>query len=104
MADLSAIKATLQAKLQELQARLSAIEEHLATPGDSDSEENAVESEDDEVLDRIESVTESEIQEVELALQRLAAGKYGQCAECGKAIGTARLAALPYATRCMDCA
>lgn len=104
MADLSAIKAKLQAKLRELRSRVSAIEEHLATPGDIDSVENAVESEDDEVLDRIECVTESEIQEVEQALQRLADGKYGQCAKCGKAIGTARLAALPYATRCIDCA
>jgi RNA polymerase-binding transcription factor DksA len=104
MADLSAIKARLQDKLQELQARVSAIEAHLSTPGDSDSTENAVESEDDEVLDRIESVTESEIREVQLALQRLAAGQYGQCAVCGKGIGTVRLTALPYATRCIDCA
>ncbi len=32
MADLSAIKARLQDKLQELQARVSAIEAHLSTP------------------------------------------------------------------------
>lgn len=104
MADLSAIQAKLHSKVRRLQAHMSAIEEHLATPGDSDSQKNAVESEDDEVLDRIESVTESEIQQVELALQRLTAGMYGQCAQCGKAIGTSRLAALPAATRCIDSA
>jgi DnaK suppressor protein len=37
------------------------------------------------------------------ALCRLAAGRYGLCAECGKPIPTARLHALPFAVRCRPC-
>lgn len=38
------------------------------------------------------------------ALDRIAAGTYGRCASCGRAIGTARLDALPYARHCVACA
>ena len=41
--------------------------------------------------------------EVEAALERMDAGDYGTCANCGAAIERDRLEALPYATLCMDC-
>lgn len=41
--------------------------------------------------------------EVEAALERMDAGEYGTCANCGAAIERERLEALPYATLCMDC-
>lgn len=41
--------------------------------------------------------------EVEAALERMDAGEYGTCANCGAAIERERLKALPYATLCMDC-
>jgi DnaK suppressor protein len=37
------------------------------------------------------------------ALDRIAAGTYGVCESCGKAIGKARLQAFPRATLCIDC-
>lgn len=40
---------------------------------------------------------------VEEALDRLDEGRYGLCMECGRAIPTRRLEALPFATRCLDC-
>ena len=39
----------------------------------------------------------------ERALRRLAARVYGRCLECGLQISTARLFALPFASRCMEC-
>ena len=42
--------------------------------------------------------------EVEKALARLDAGSYGACIECGQAIAEERLAALPAAALCFDCA
>jgi DnaK suppressor protein len=42
--------------------------------------------------------------EVERALQRIEAGTYGICHDCGEAIDPARLTAIPYARYCMDCA
>jgi RNA polymerase-binding transcription factor len=37
------------------------------------------------------------------ALQRVAAGTYGKCDDCGQAIPAARLRILPSATRCIAC-
>jgi DnaK suppressor protein len=34
---------------------------------------------------------------------RIAAGNYGRCQHCGGKIPAARLDALPYADRCIDC-
>jgi DnaK suppressor protein len=42
--------------------------------------------------------------QVEEALGRIAAGTYGRCIDCGKAIPVARLEALPYTKLCVDCA
>jgi len=41
---------------------------------------------------------------VESALQRLAQGRYGLCADCGVVINPARLLLSPIATRCVACA
>lgn len=38
------------------------------------------------------------------ALDRLAAGQYGFCLNCGRAIDAARLEARPMAALCLDCA
>lgn len=38
-----------------------------------------------------------------LALERLEDGTYGDCANCGQAIGKARLQAFPRATLCIKC-
>jgi DnaK suppressor protein len=40
---------------------------------------------------------------VSQALVRLDAGRYGDCTECGDAITSARLRAIPFAVRCQSC-
>jgi RNA polymerase-binding transcription factor DksA len=42
--------------------------------------------------------------EVEAAIDRLAAGAYGVCEQCGQPIATARLEARPAARTCIGCA
>ena len=44
-----------------------------------------------------------EAAEVDAALQRLADGAYGDCADCGEPIPLARLRAAPQALRCVPC-
>jgi DnaK suppressor protein len=44
------------------------------------------------------------LEEVDAALDRLAAGTYGTCLRCGRPIAPARLAARPTATLCVTCA
>lgn len=44
-----------------------------------------------------------ELREVELAIQRLSAGNYGLCMDCGEPIAEDRLENLVSAVRCLDC-
>ncbi|MBU1227587.1 MAG: TraR/DksA family transcriptional regulator [Actinobacteria bacterium] len=44
------------------------------------------------------------LEKVVIAMERIEAGTYGSCADCGTVIPVARLDALPYAIRCVDCA
>jgi len=43
------------------------------------------------------------LRQIDAALQRLHAGRYGLCATCGEAIPLARLRAVPFATHCVPC-
>lgn len=45
----------------------------------------------------------TEIRKTEAALDRVAAGTYGECCRCGEPIPAARLAADPAAPFCADC-
>jgi DnaK suppressor protein len=45
----------------------------------------------------------AELREVNAALDRLAAGRYGECTQCGAPIAEARLKAIPSAALCITC-
>jgi RNA polymerase-binding transcription factor DksA len=47
------------------------------------------------------SSVESELAEIERALERVADGSYGLCEACRKPIGAARIAAVPHARFCL---
>jgi DnaK suppressor protein len=98
------IKKTLQNKLDELLKRAHDIEDQLSAPGNADWEENATESENDEVYAKIGDVTKHEIAQIESALLMIDQGTYGKCKQCGKSIPKARLEALPFALTCVNCA
>jgi RNA polymerase-binding protein DksA len=40
---------------------------------------------------------------IDEALKRIEEGTFGTCARCGRPIAEARLEAMPYATKCIDC-
>jgi RNA polymerase-binding protein DksA len=44
------------------------------------------------------------LREIDDALARLDDGSYGKCAQCGQKIASERLAAVPYAVLCIQCA
>lgn len=103
MIDLERTKTALDTKLRELMARAENIDDDLRQPGDDDWAENAVESADDEVLEEIGDVALEEIQQIRLALDRIASGAYGVCTKCAKPIPEERLKVRPYATKCVKC-
>ncbi|MFY8201355.1 MAG: TraR/DksA family transcriptional regulator [Pirellula staleyi] len=104
MADYSTLKTELETKLAELLERAEGIEEQLSDPGEKDWEENAIAKEGDETLAAVGNVTETEIRDIRRALQRIETGEYGICTVCEKPIAKARMAAVPWATRCVSCA
>lgn len=72
--------------------------ERRATSDGDDVEEGAYDS-TNEILEHLSQ----ELREVEAALERVRAGTYGLCADCGEAIRATRLRAVPTARRCLQC-
>lgn len=56
------------------------------------------------VLTRLDDHGKAEIEAIDRALARIAAGSYGACARCAEPIAPARLEALPAAEHCLVCA
>ena len=102
-AQLQAQRASLFDQLTQLRGgavgRAQASADHFGHPEDS-SAQLATERELEFALDARES---AELDAVEAALQRIEAGTYGECMDCGIAIPEARLHAAPAATRCISC-
>ncbi len=98
------VRADLERRLGVLLARVDRIADDLRQPSDRDWQERAIELENDDVLEGLDGASRAEAAAIRAALRRLDAGTYGQCARCGRAIGEARLTALPYATTCVACA
>ena len=104
MKDLKLVEETLQNRLAELTKRMELIDHSLGAPGDDDFEEMATEAENDETLEAIGHASEEEVEQIKFALERVKNGVYGICSKCGNPIPDDRLAAVPYATRCVGCA
>ena len=51
----------------------------------------------------LEQAQESILNAVNAALDRIEAGTYGKCVECGRPIARERLEAIPYTPYCIDC-
>ena len=98
------LKERLEQKKEELSVRLNRITENLRRGYHPDSKERAKELEDSEVVDALGNEARVELGKVSAALQRMEAGEYGLCMECGAEIDQGRLEAYPYARHCIDCA
>ncbi|HUF96085.1 MAG TPA: TraR/DksA C4-type zinc finger protein [Acidimicrobiia bacterium] len=70
--------------------------------GDSFADAGSVTAERTEVLGLVDSI-KGQLDDVDAALARIEAGKYGICANCGKEIAQARLEARPESILCIDC-
>tara|TARA_R110001599_G_scaffold353790_1_gene597772 strand:- start:47061 stop:47378 length:318 start_codon:yes stop_codon:yes gene_type:complete len=104
MMEHQALKEELEQRLAALQERLASIKRDVTSEYSGDSAEQAQERENDEVLDAIGNETAQSIRGVTAALERIADGSYGICEKCAAAIGQARLEIVPEATRCVKCA
>jgi RNA polymerase-binding transcription factor DksA len=97
-------RAALDALAADYARRAEAIRRDLSSPHAASFPEQAVERQNDDVLRALLAEAEDGLRQVERARVRLAEGRYGRCLACGAAIAAARLAALPCAELCRDCA
>jgi RNA polymerase-binding protein DksA len=104
MSDSKVLEEALRARLVELETRLAKIKRDVTQEHSADSAEQAQERENDEVVDAIGDETSRAIAAVRAALARIEEGSYGVCAACGEEIGAERLAAMPEAVHCINCA
>jgi RNA polymerase-binding transcription factor DksA len=88
----------------EYRGRIEALRQDLARSHSADSAEQALERENDEVLEALLGESQAALRKVEKARERLSEGAYGYCAKCGEAIGSQRLAVMPMAECCVQCA
>jgi len=98
------MKTLLEKRLAKLNREITAIDQTLREPDAEDFEDRATENEGDEVLEDLGNAALAEIAQIKAALDRIAAGTYGECATCGREIPEARLRAVPHAPQCINCA
>jgi DnaK suppressor protein len=94
LADLDSSTATLAGALGDT-GELSRVDQH---PAEAASE--LIETERDEAM---LSIVDGQRSEVLAALERLDAGTYGTCVDCGTTLTDERLEARPEAARCVNC-
>lgn len=97
-------KSGLEARLADLKARLTRIDDELDSHQSKDWEDLATEREGDEVLEGMGQSGLQEIRRIEAALQRIESGEYGACMKCGAEIAPERLDTLPDTPFCRNCA
>jgi RNA polymerase-binding transcription factor DksA len=97
-------RATLDALTADYVARANAIRKDLARSHSPDFAEQALQRQNDEVLEALLAEAEAGLRLVGLAKLRLADGSYGFCLRCGEPIGEGRLRAMPMAEYCVTCA
>ena len=104
MTDRKTVQEGLRDDLIERLERYRAHKEQRDGPLDKDMEEQAIELQNDEVVDALEREAEAELRHVMHAMARIEAGEGETCAVCEASIAPERLAALPFATLCRHCA
>src|SRR5262249_7734712 len=97
------IAKALKARLSELRTHLAKVDRSLRKPLPADSEDQAIELENQEALEAIEKTETTEIRQIEAALKRIFEGTYGTCAKCAEPTAPSRLKARPTAAMCISC-
>jgi RNA polymerase-binding transcription factor DksA len=70
----------------------------------TDFPDQAVQRQNDEVIDRLRALTAWEMDRIDNALAQIASGNYGYCERCERPIEPARLEVMPAAPLCARCA
>lgn len=102
--DIAHFEKVITDRLAELGVRIHEIDAELGHEKTKDMADQAVDLEDDEVLEGIGIAAQNEILLLKKAMTRIKDGTYGTCLSCGEKISDERLEAVPYAPLCRTCA
>lgn len=101
---LPALRQSLLERLRELQAELAVREpQPLDSTDVGDLTDTATQREIEALHQAEEQRDADELGAVRAALERMNAGRYGDCADCGEPIPLQRLLVQPAAERCTTC-
>jgi DnaK suppressor protein len=92
--------------LNEVQSKIKDVRSEgtlNSTGGVLDAEETSVTDIQEDIELALIQMKAETLTRINEALERLDAGTYGSCNECGDEISPQRLRALPFAVRCKDC-
>lgn len=103
---LSDIKTKLEKEQHRLTNLLQRTHAHLHRdePLSADFAEQAIETENDQVVEALDRDGQIELALIKKALTRIEDGSYGDCQKCGDSINPARLQAIPETEVCIECA
>ncbi|WP_111497611.1 MULTISPECIES: TraR/DksA family transcriptional regulator [Marinobacter] len=104
MSERKAFLADLRQDLKNRIDKYSAHQHRDHGPLEADFAEQAVQRQNDEVVDGLDHEAREELRQVERALNRIAEGEGDICEYCGEYINPERLKILPQTTVCVDCA
>lgn len=89
--------------LEQRESVLSEMKQHQLAGADRDPEVQAEQAVETLVEGQITSDDRNLLKKIEFALERLDAGTYELCVECGKTIPLERLEAKPSVSLCLGC-
>ena len=104
--DIENLKNELLQASRDLEDRLQKTRDHIRhvnTEIDKDFAEQAIQRENDEVVEGLFGQLQNELAEIRQALQRIEDGNFGICKACGNSISMERLQIIPYTTLCKTC-
>jgi RNA polymerase-binding transcription factor DksA len=104
MKDVTQFSDQISDRLNQLGIRMHDIDSELSHLKTSDLQDQAIDLEDDEVLESLGTAAQKEVILLRQAMKRIEEGTYGTCLECEQAISKERLKAVPYAPLCKRCA
>ena len=80
-----------------------AMQKERAESKAADEVDKATDAYDEDLSFEIATANDQELEEIQIALEKIERGTYGECEVCGCAISPSRLKVLPSATTCVSC-
>ena len=104
--DLKRLKDLLLTQRLEIFKRLKGLESEwlMLSERDIEREEEAQKADLTALFDQLDDLEKQEIEDIDLALTKMAAATYGTCETCRKAISLKRLETIPATRFCKRCA